>query len=89
MNGWHAFADKQGTAAEMHRILRREGGLIACGYVQGARRLSDWFVRCFGVRNGFFTPPFFAVGDLARQFGGFTIIRQGSDKSFVWFEAVK
>jgi ubiquinone/menaquinone biosynthesis C-methylase UbiE len=89
MNGWHAFADKQGTTAEMHRVLRRNGTLIACGYVKGARRLSDWFVRRFAVRNGFFTPPFFTAGDLARQFTGFTITRQGSEKSVAWFEALK
>jgi len=89
MNGWHAFADKQGTIAQMRRVLRPGGKLIACGYVRGARRASDWFVRHFAVRNGFFTPPFFTAGDLARQFEDFVITRQGSDKSFAWFEAVK
>ena len=73
MNGWHAFADKQGTAGEMHRVLHQDGALIACGYIQGAGRLSDWFVRRFAIRNGFFTPPFFTAGDLAQQFHGFTI----------------
>ena len=89
MNGWHAFVDKQGTAAEMHRVLRKEGTLIACGYVQGARRLSDWFVRHFGVRNGFFTPPFFTTGDLAQHFKGFMFVRQDNDRSMAWFEALK
>jgi SAM-dependent methyltransferase len=89
MNGWHAFADKQGTTAQMRRVLHKGGALIACGYIRGARRLSDWFVHCFGVRNGFFTPPFFTLDDMARQFEGFTITRQGSDKSIAWFEAVK
>jgi len=89
MNGWHAFADKQRTTAEMRRVLRREGTLIACGYVRGTRWLSDWFVRHFGVRNGFFTPPFWTAEDLARQFRDFRITRQGSDKSIAWFEAVK
>jgi ubiquinone/menaquinone biosynthesis C-methylase UbiE len=87
MNGWHAFADKQRTTAEMRRVLRPGGTLIACGYVRGARWLSDWFIRYFGVRNGFFTAPFFAVDDLARQFHGFTMARQGSDGSIAWFEA--
>jgi SAM-dependent methyltransferase len=87
MNGWHAFADKQSTTAEMRRVLRKDGTLIACGYVKGARRLSDWFVGRFAVRNGFFTPPFFTAGDLARQFKGFTIARQGSDKAIAWLEA--
>ena len=89
MNGWHAFADKQRTTAEMQRVLRREGTLIACGYIRGARRLSDWFVRRCGVRNGFFTPPFWTAEDLVRQFQDFRITRQGSDRSIAWFEAVK
>jgi SAM-dependent methyltransferase len=89
MNGWHAFADKQRTTAEMRRILRPQGALIACGYIRGARRLSDWFVRHFGVRNGFFTPPFWTVADLARQFQNFTMARQGNDKSIAWFQARK
>jgi SAM-dependent methyltransferase len=89
MNGWHAFADKQRMSAEMRRVLRREGTLIACGYVRGARWLSDWFVRHFGVRNGYFAPPFFTRDDIARQFEGFTMARHGSDKSIAWFEAVK
>ena len=89
MNGWHAFADKHGAIAEMKRVLPTGGKLIACGYVKGARRRSDWFVRHFGVRHGYFTPPFFTPDDLARQFEGFTIARQGSDGSFAWFEAAK
>ncbi len=78
MNGWHAFTDKQRTTAEMRRVLRREGTVIACGYVQGARWLSDWFVRRCGVRHGFFTPPFWAAEDLVRQFQDFTITRKGA-----------
>jgi SAM-dependent methyltransferase len=89
MNGWHAFADKPGAIAEMKRVLPPGGKLIACGYVQGARRRSDWFVRHFGVRNGYFTPPFFTREDIAQQFEGFTIARQGSDESLAWFEAAK
>lgn len=88
MNGWHAFGDKQRATAEMSRVLRREGTLVACGYVQGGRRRSDWFVRHFGVRNGFFTPPFFKLDNMDRQFEGFTITRRGSDRSIAWFEAI-
>jgi SAM-dependent methyltransferase len=88
MNGWHAFADKQGTTAQIQRVLRQDGTLIACGYVKGAHRRSDWFVRHFGVRNGFFTPPFFRADELARQYDGFRFTRQGSNKSIAWFEAV-
>lgn len=89
MNGWHAFADKCGAIAEMRRVLSREGKLIACGYVTGGRRRSDWFVRHFGVRKGYFTPPFFTARDLVHQFQGFAMVRQGSERSFAWFEALK
>ncbi len=49
MNGWHVFADKQLALAEIRRVLRKQGTLIACGYVKGARRLSDWFAKYFGA----------------------------------------
>jgi ubiquinone/menaquinone biosynthesis C-methylase UbiE/uncharacterized protein YbaR (Trm112 family) len=89
MNGWHAFADKHRTTAEMKRVLCKDGRLVACGYVKGASRRSDWFVRHFGVRNGFFTPPFFTFDNMAGEFPGFTITRTGSDKSVAWFEAIR
>ena len=88
MNGLHAFADKQCSIAEMRRVIRKQGKLIACCYVKGVRRLSDWFVRHFGVRRGFFKPPFFHVDDIASQLEGFTIGRQGNAESLAYFEAV-
>lgn len=89
MNGWHAFADKHGTVAEMKRVLSADGKLIACGYIQGARRRSDWFVRHFGVRHGYFTPPFFTADEIPERFDGFTLARRGCDQSIAWFEAVQ
>ncbi len=89
MNGLHAFADKRRAIAEMRRVTRRGGTLIACGYVEGVRRLSDWFVKHFGVRKSFFTPPFFHVDDIASNFEGFVMRRQGNVKSFAYLEAVR
>lgn len=89
MNGWHAFADKHGAVVEMKRVLSADGRLIACGYVQGSRRRSDWFVRHFGVRHGYFTPPFFTERELTEQFRGFTMTQQGCDQSVAWFEAIQ
>jgi len=89
MNGWHVFTDKQGAVAEIVRVLRKQGTLVACGYIKGARKLSDWFVRHFGARNGFINPPFFELDNIASQFKGFTTIRQASLKSLAYFEAVK
>ena len=89
MNGWHAFANKQRAIAEIGRVLRKQGTLIACGYIRGARKLSDWFVKHFGARNAFLNPPFFRLDEIASQFKGFTIIRQADIKSIAYFEAVK
>jgi len=88
MNGWHVFMDKQRAIAEIRRVLRKRGTLVACGYVKGARKLSDWFVKHFGVRNGFFNPPFFGTDDIASQFKGFTIVQQAAVKSIAYFEAI-
>jgi ubiquinone/menaquinone biosynthesis C-methylase UbiE len=88
MNGWHAFADKWRAVLEIRRVFRKDGTFIACGYIKGARRLSDWFVRRFGVRNGYFTPPFFAFDDMDARFKGFQITRRACDKSLAWFEAI-
>ena len=89
MNGWHVFTDKQRVVAEIGRVLRKQGTLVACGYVKGARKLSDWFVKHFGARNCFINPPFFEKDEIASQFKGFTIIRQADVKSLSYFEAVK
>jgi len=89
MAGLHVFPDKQSAVSEMRRVIRERGTLIASFYAQGARKLPDWFVRHFLVRRSFFNPPFFHVDDIASQFEGFTIGRQGSVESFVYFEAVK
>jgi ubiquinone/menaquinone biosynthesis C-methylase UbiE len=88
MNGWHAFTDKQRAIAEIRRVLRTQGTLVACGYVKGARKISDWFVKHFGVRRGFFNPPFFELDDVPSQFKGFTVIRQANVKSMAYFEAM-
>lgn len=89
MNGWHAFTDKQHAIAEIRRVLRKRGTLIACGYVKCVRKITDWFIKHFGARKGFFNPPFFELDDIASKFKGFTIIRQASVKSIAYFEAIK
>lgn len=88
MNGWHSFTDKQCAIAEIKRVLRQQGTLVACGYVKGVRRISDWFVKHFGVRRDFFKPPFFELGDVPSQFKGFAVIRQANVKSMAYFEAI-
>jgi SAM-dependent methyltransferase len=89
MNGLHAFPNKQRAVAEMRRVLREQGTLVACSYVSGARWLTDLIIKLVHVRRGFFSPPFFHVDDIDGQLEGFTISRQDNLKYFAWFEAVK
>jgi ubiquinone/menaquinone biosynthesis C-methylase UbiE len=88
MNGLHVFPDKQRAIAEMGRVIRKQGTLVACCYVKGVTRRSDWFVKHFGVRRGFFAPPFFHVDDITSHLEGFTVRQQGNVKSLAHFEAV-
>jgi ubiquinone/menaquinone biosynthesis C-methylase UbiE len=89
MNGLHAFGEKGRAIEQMRRVLRKDGKLLACCYVKGAKRFSDFFVRHFGVRRGFFTPPFWRADEIASELDGFRITREESLKSIAWFEAVK
>lgn len=89
MSGLHAFADKPQAIREFGRVVRKQGTLLACSYVTGVRRLTDWLVKRFVERRGFFSSPFLHIDDLASELEGFTIRRQGNVKSFAWFEAIQ
>jgi len=89
MNGWHVFTDKQRAIAEIRRVLRTQGKLVACGYVKGARKITDWFIKHFGARKGYLNPPFFEMDGIASKFEGFKISRQENIKSIAYFKAVK
>ena len=89
MSGLHAFADKQRAIKEMRRVVHEQGTLLACSYVRGVRRVTDWLVKHFVERRGFFSSPFLHIDDIASELEGFTIRQQGNIKSFAWFEAAK
>ena len=58
MNGFHAFPDKQKAYAETNRVLKKGGKFIACFYIQGRSKVTDWLVDRILVKKGWFTPPF-------------------------------
>jgi agmatine/peptidylarginine deiminase len=75
--------------ADVADLPIRDGGVDIVLSMKGTRRRSDWFVRQFGARNGYVTPPFFTLDNIAQQFEDFMIVRQDSDGSIAWFEATK
>ena len=58
MNGFHAFSDKLKAFDETCRVLRNGGKFVACFYICGQLRRTDWLVRRILAPKGWFTPPF-------------------------------
>ena len=66
MNGFHAFPDKKKAFSETHRVLKPNGKFIACFYIKGKSRVTDWLVKRILVKKGWFTPPFPTEEQLSR-----------------------
>ena len=58
MNGFHAFPDKQKAFSETCRVLKSGGDFIACFYIRGKSKRTDWLVKNILAKKGWFTPPF-------------------------------
>ncbi len=58
MNGFHAFPDKKKAFKETNRVLKKGGSFIACFYIKGKSKRTDWLVKNVLARKGWFTPPF-------------------------------
>ena len=89
MAGLHAFPDKQAAVAEMRRVLRPDGSLVASSYVKGDSWRCVWFVKPYAVPKGFFSPPFFTKDEVGSYLKGFAIRKQGRTQAGVYFEAVR
>lgn len=64
MNGFHAFPQKQKAYDEIHRVLKTGGKFIACFYVQGQNKRTDWLVRTILAPKGWFAPPFQTLAEV-------------------------
>ena len=90
MNGFHAFPDKQKAYAETNRVLKKGGKFIACFYIQGRSKMTDWLVDRILVKKGWFTPPFETALSLKTRLKEKYQIKCFHIKgSIVWFCAVK
>ena len=58
MNGFHAFPDKQKAFHEIWRVLKPGGNFIACLYIKGKSKRTDWLVKNILAKKGWFSPPF-------------------------------
>ena len=57
MNGFHAFPDKQKAFHEIWRVLKPGGNSIACFYIRGKSKRTDWLVKNILAKKGRFSPP--------------------------------
>ena len=90
MNGFHAFPDKQKAFAETWRVLKTGGDFIACFYIRGKNKRTDWLVKRILAKKGWFTPPFQTEEELSACLS--KLYRKNDlhvDGSMVYFHCVK
>lgn len=64
MNGFHVFPDKDKAFSEITRVLKHNGKLIACFYIKGKSRKTDWLANNILARKGWFSKPFDSEEDI-------------------------
>lgn len=90
MNGFHAFSDKIKAFQETYRVLKPGGDFIACFYIKGKSKRTDWLVKNILAKKGWFTPPFQTeeeLKDILQKF--YKIIDIHIDGSMVYFHCRK
>lgn len=90
MNGFHAFPDKKKAFQEIRRVLKPGGRFIACFYIKGEARITDWLVKNILSKKGWFTPPFQTKGELKALLEQmYQEVDFHTDGSMVYFQCVK
>lgn len=90
MNGFHAFPDKIKAFQETWRVLKPGGDFIACFYIKGKSKRTDWLVKNVLSKKGWFTPLFQTeeeLRDILEKF--YQIIDIHVDGSMVYFHCRK
>ena len=90
MNGFHAFPAKKKAFKETCRVLKKGGLFIACFYIKGKSKRTDWLVKNILSKKGWFTPPFPTEEQLLRVLHKlYSEVEYHVDGSMVWFKCVK
>lgn len=90
MNGFHAFPDKQKAFRETCRVLKSGGDFIACFYIRGKSKRTDWLVKNILAKKGWFTPPFQTEEELQNTLQKmYKEVELHVDGSMAYFHCVK
>lgn len=90
VDGFHAFPDKEAAYRETFRVLRRGGIFCGCMYVIGENCRTDFFVKHFCDRRGFFTPMHETLVGLERRLDAmYRRVEISNVKSFAGFICTK
>lgn len=90
MNGFHAFPDKQKAFSETCRVLKSGGDFIACFYIKGKSKKTDWLVKNILAKKGWFTPPFQTEEELKNTLQKmYKEVELHVDGSMAYFHCVK
>ncbi len=90
MNGFHAFPDKKKAFRETRRVLKKGGKFIACFYIKGKSKRTDWLVHRILSKKGWFTPPFPTEEQLLRMLHRmYSEVDYHVDGSIAYFMCIK
>lgn len=90
MNGFHAFPDKQKAFRETCRVLKYGGDFIACFYIKGKSKKTDWLVKSILAKKGWFSPPFQTEEELKNTLQKmYKEVELHVDGSMAYFHCVK
>lgn len=90
MNGFHAFPDKAKAFQETWRVLKEDGTFIACFYIKGKSKRTDWLVNNILSKRGWFTPPFHTDKELNAILKNlYKEVEMHIDGSIVYFKCIK
>ena len=90
MNGFHAFPDKGKAFSETTRVLKHGGIFCGCFYIKGENKISDFVVRSFLSKKGWFTPPFQTFEELENVLHGlYSKVELFNEQSIAYFKCIK
>lgn len=90
MNGFHAFPDKGKAFSETTRVLKHGGIFCGCFYIKGENKISDFVVRSFLSKKGWFTSPFQTYEELENILKGlYSKVELFNEQSMAYFKCIK